>query len=401
MKIKRRISLLAATLAAGVTFGSGAMTAQGAVRAGGTEHVTTCVRAGQAPVIGRADALNGVTVISRCDAWAVGWWSANGVDPRTLILHWNGAKWQQVPGANVPGDNALNGVAAVSAKNIWAVGFISTAASGTTLIEHWNGSTWSRVPSPSPGTVGVDDQLAAVAALSARDAWAVGDGGGGAFTLVEHWNGSVWRRVKSPDPGPVSEDSQFNTLSGVAIESATDAWAVGNYEDPTPCCFVSQTLILHWDGHVWKRVRSVNPGGRDHSDNALSGVAALSRRDAWAVGFGGTSSLILHWNGRSWRAVPSPRPGSSASLGAVDAASRSSAWAVGSWTGRRGDRTLMVHWNGRAWRLVGSPNPGPRRYSEELAAIAGKSCATIWAVGRYSGTSPRGAQVSRSITARC
>jgi len=50
------------------------------------------------------------------------------------------------------------------------------------LILHWNGKTWQKVPAanPSPGS----DDLDGVAALSARDAWAVGARGGNA--LVEH-----------------------------------------------------------------------------------------------------------------------------------------------------------------------------------------------------------------------
>src|ERR1700722_4471394 len=49
----------------------------------------------------------------------------------------------------VPG--ILYGVAAVSAKNAWAVGCSGVCGrGGKTLLLHWNGATWSQVTSPKP-----------------------------------------------------------------------------------------------------------------------------------------------------------------------------------------------------------------------------------------------------------
>jgi len=63
---------------------------------------------------------------------------------------------------------------------------------------------------------------------------------------------------------------------------------------------------------------------------SLSGVAAVSARDAWAVGdkqVGSTlRTLIEHWNGRAWRPVISPDPAGSDSLTSVAAISPASAW---------------------------------------------------------------------------
>src|SRR5215472_18088020 len=110
--------------------------------------------------------LNGVAVLSPCDAWAVGDQHSGGVE-QTLIEHWDGTAWTVVPSPNVAGrDNQLNGVRAASPADIWAVGDSSSPSSGQTLILHWNGHTWARVPSPSPGT---DDELNGVRTLSATD----------------------------------------------------------------------------------------------------------------------------------------------------------------------------------------------------------------------------------------
>src|SRR6516164_6480528 len=69
------------------------------------------------------------------------------------------------PGA---GDNEFFGVTALSACNVWALGH----ADNSTLILHWNGTAWAQVPSPSPGA---GNDLSGVDAVSATSAWAVGE----------------------------------------------------------------------------------------------------------------------------------------------------------------------------------------------------------------------------------
>ena len=62
-------------------------------------------------------------------------------------------------------------------------------------------------------------------------------------------------------------------LSGVAATSASNAWAVGSTGSP-------KALILRWNGTAWKQVPSPAPAG-----SRLSGVAATSASNAWAVGY--------------------------------------------------------------------------------------------------------------------
>ncbi|MBV8941077.1 MAG: hypothetical protein JO240_05065, partial [Solirubrobacterales bacterium] len=72
-----------------------------------------------------------------------------------------------------------------------------------------------------------------------------------AKTLIEHWNGKAWNVQRSANPGGSSRDD----LEAVAATSATNAWAVGHdYIGPT-----EQTLIEHWNGKTWKVQPSVNP----------------------------------------------------------------------------------------------------------------------------------------------
>jgi hypothetical protein len=319
--------------------------------------------------------FRGVTVLSRCNAWTVGGYSTLTND-LTLIDHWNGSEWKQVASPNPGSRNGLGGVAAVSASNIWAVGgyYSPTAAAGKTLILHWNGTAWKKVASPSPGSIG--NFLSGVAAVSASNAWAVGGytSGTGYQTLILHWNGTAWKKVASPSPSP-SGDS---VLSGVAAVSARNAWAVGHYYSPTAAA--DKTLILHWNGTAWTKVASPSPGTES---NDLNGVTAISASNAWAVGVhwtsnGTTHSLVLHWNGAAWKKVASPSPGTESNdLYSVTAISPSNAWAVGSYN----DRTFVLHWNGTAWQRVASPNFGTSPGQNVLTSVAASSATNIWAVG--------------------
>jgi hypothetical protein len=259
----------------------------------------------------------------------------------------------------------LEGVAAVSARNAWAVGFTgSFSGVHGSLIVHWNGTAWRRVPSPASR----GGWLNGVAATSAGNAWAVGFAG--SKSLIVHWNGTMWKRAVSPSlPGSAE-------LVGVAATSARNTWAVGctgctRTGTPNP-----QPLIVRWNGSGWKRVPSPTARG----GVILVEVAATSASNAWAVGFAPTpsastpvTSVILPWNGTAWRRVPSP--GSRGGLlEGVAATSAGNAWAVG--FSFANGKSLILRWNGAAWKLVPSPNP-----PAFLVGVAATSARNAWAVG--------------------
>jgi hypothetical protein len=216
---------------------------------------------------------------------------------------------------------------------VWAVGDYNHAPTFSTLAEHWDGTQWSVVPSPNAGGFLDPNFLYVVAAISSTDVWAVGNYNNGTAdqTLAEHWNGTQWSVVSSPNPGG---DGNNNDLSGVAAVSASDVWAVGHYNNGT----ADQTLAEHWNGTQWSVVPSPNPGT---GDTYLYGVAAISSSDVWAVGNQATGSLTEHWDGAAWSIVPSP-PGI---LFAVAAVSSSDVWAVGDYNNGTADQTLAEHYN--------------------------------------------------------
>ena len=327
-----------------------------------------------------------VAVRSPCDAWAVGSDRGSGGSFHTLIEHWNGTRWTVMLSSNPGGfnrDSFLAGVAAASSGHAWAVGYYDDGTAGQTLIEAPNNGLWKQVPSANPGGPNQPNVLLAAAATSARNAWAVGyySKGIGFATLIEHWNGTTWRQVPSPNPSTVN-----NELLGIAAPSAKDAWAVGQYADSSN---KFQTLILHWNGSVWKRVRSPNPAGSG-SSHSLTAVAATSSTNAWAVGQfdpgSGFRPLIEHWNGRAWKSVPAPSPGpaSVAVLNGVTALSARGAWAVGAYTSLNTNHTLIEHWNGTRWSLAPSPSLG---ISATLTSVS-SSGNTVWAAGYYENGGP-------------
>jgi hypothetical protein len=160
-------------------------------------------------------------------------------------------------------------------------------------------------------------------------------------------NCSGWNIVPSLNPG-----SSMNLLYGVAADSASDIWAVGNYTSTTPPT-PPQTLIEHWDGTSLSVVPSPNPGT---DGNYLYGVAAVSAGDAWAVGNDGGQSLIEQWNGTSWSVVPSPNLGVSDQLNGVAAISADDVWAVGTYSNSGSpSQPLIEHWDGTSWSIVSPP----------------------------------------------
>jgi hypothetical protein len=305
-------------------------------------------------------ALHGVTALSPSSAWTVGF---SGGTPRTLVARWNGTSWTRQASPSPPGrDSFLYAVAAVSAKTAWAVGRTCKPASLScqTLIEYWNGTSWTRQPSPTPA--GDFLGFSGVAAVSASNAWAVGWGystSHGTQPLIEHWDGTSWKLLVIGNP--CGKPGVFCDLLGVSAVSASDVWAVGDVGKTGAL----RTLIEHWNGTSW--VRQMSPNGAYQEDDSLSGVAAVSPSDAWALGSYSYASprgqsvrtLIEHWDGTAWKIQASPSPGGANNISALSAiapASPSRAWAVGFVVYGVSDHTLVEHWNGTSWKHLGSPS---------------------------------------------
>jgi hypothetical protein len=332
--------------------------------------------------------LNAVAVRGPADAWAVGQFTAPDQDRDGLNMlteHWNGSTWSQVPTPAVPHlDESLLAVGASSASDAWAVGFEKGvgAAGRFPLAAHWNGSSWTIVPTPTQ-TGGSKSTLNGVVDLSPTNAWAVGRSRS-ATALVEHWNGTAWSIVPVPTPAGAATSQ----LAAISALSPTNIWAVGSVVNIVNTAVQNRTLVEHWNGSAW----SIVPARNSTTSNLLTGVTAVAANDVWAVGYTITTdgsnqpdrTLIEHWNGTSWSIVASPTVASNDTLTGVAARSATDIWAVGFRQDHSGpipiDRTLTEHWNGSAWSVVASPNVGSNdNLLNAVAAVPGD----VWAVGSW------------------
>jgi hypothetical protein len=223
----------------------------------------------------------------------------------------------------------------------------------------------------APAGVKVGD-LYGVDAASESDVWAVGNdnasGEGAGTSLVLHWNGDSWSRVKSPSPGHES-----TALWDVIALEPDNAWAVGTS--------FKGGLIEHWDGDAWRELPVSFP------KMFLTGIDAVNANDIWAVGTGGSdtghpSPVIEHWNGESWQTTVTP-PAPRAypySLESVSAIAADDAWAVGAAITDPSSETavpIVLHWNGTKWQLV----PWPIRGDSYFRSVSAVSDRDVWAAG--------------------
>ena len=329
------------------------------------------------------NSLNAVAAVAENDVWAVGASaSSDSSSSRSLIEHWNGTQWSIVRSPNAGATfNVLTAVAVTSTNDVWAVGYSANNTTYSTLVEHWNGTKWIVVPSPN-GFNGAPqfNFLSGIAVFSANDIWAVGSFFNNEDnTLTLHWNGTKWKVVPSPNGGLETN----NGLSAVIAIAANDVWAVGSFISEAVGA-EARTLTLHWNGSAWSIVPSANHGVEG---NFLHGVAAISFNDVWAVGrVENVDTLSLHWNGAAWSVVPTPAVADSgfADLRSAVALSTHAVWTVGTFFQNifSRDRTLTELWNGSAWSIVSSPNRGGLH--NDLNGITATPAGTLWAVGsRY------------------
>ena len=304
------------------------------------------------------------------DAWAVG-----GAGNENWIIRWNGTAWNTVssPRPDPDDDDNLRSVSAISANDAWAVGnYLDWLPDHTfrTLTMHWDGVAWSAIPSP---TGGFDTTLRSVSARASNDVWAVGRSSTNEFNtysqpLAIHWNGTGWITTPMQNPG------EWSGLNAVHARAANDVWAVGSrasYESQQP-------IIYHWNGSQW----SGQIGGQGLRQGTLYSVVALAANDVWAVGVpidgaGTPRPWVLRFDGQSWREDTTiPQEVDPVQLYGVSASSATNVWAVG----RTEGRVLRYHWNGSSWTRYSTPDPSPQG-ERHLLAVDALGASDAWTVG--------------------
>jgi hypothetical protein len=283
--------------------------------------------------------LDAVSGTSLSDVWAVGRYAPDSGQERTLVEHFNGATWSVVPSPNVGQyHNELDGVAAIAPSDVWAVGHFDERPqpADKALIEHWDGHVWSIVAAPrflDP----VSDLNAVSATPKGGPVWAVGSEqiADRATNLVLELLNGVWRVVPSPDHGPYS-----NALLGVAAISAKDMWAVGAASHLASSTAVS----VHYDG---LDVDLVAVPRRLATHYVLNAVAGDGQHRLFAAGdfFSGRADepVILQWSGEAWILARTPSGGDlHHELLSVATATKNAPIAVGKYFTGSADQTLVL-----------------------------------------------------------
>ena len=290
----------------------------------------------------------------------------------------------------------LYGVTCTSAKDCSGVGFhYNSVGAELNQVLRYNGKRWSQVTVPEPAGSADDEYnvLYGNACVSASDCWAVGNyqvGTGPEFNEVLHFNGKKWSRVKAPEPGGTGAgDTDY--LDDVACASAKDCWAVGSYEQ-SGGPYLNETL--RWNGKKWSSATSPDPAGSSSpaDGNFIFGDFCSSPKECWAVGDasnddGATyTNETLRWNGKKWSVSSTPQP--SPNYNYVDdvwCTSTSACWSAGGTENGVGkDVNEVLRWNGKKWSLVKTPHPGGLGKRDFLEGVACASAKECWAVGAQS-----------------
>ncbi|GAA4631656.1 hypothetical protein GCM10023196_061910 [Actinoallomurus vinaceus] len=340
--------------------------------------------------VGSGATLGPITATARDDAWAAGGQliphhhqTAAHALPRTSrsgsdqcddskvftsrMLRWQAGAWRRVP---VPEVGGIGSISSAGRANLWA-----TAECG---ILHWSGRRWIQVPGPKvPGAA--DVFVRQVKATGAAGAWLVGTAydsishSGTMRGFVQRWDGRTWRAVPLPGLG---DDFSLDSLD---MRSPKDVWAVGtDYTGNTD--HPERLLLLHWDGHTWRRTPQPSTG---LETQRVTKVRAFAQHDMWLVGWGRRDAvaprrpMVLHWNGRTWTAtqVPADAVGELFDL-ARDGHDLQVAGDTFKGWGPYG-MPLMLHWTGRSWVKAPAPT-GELGSVQGLASIPGGG---LWGTG--------------------
>jgi hypothetical protein len=191
--------------------------------------------------------------------------------------------------------------------------------------------------------------------------------------VMLHWDGHRWRRVPLPRlHGP---------LTNLTARTPDDVWGVTESDG-----------TVHWDGKHW----STHPVEDRRHGPEIGRVSALARDDAWlaAAGFTnrGSYALIERWNGNRWTRVPAPTvPGERTKLSAIATAAPDDAWAFGAYAVERGgghliskSGTVTEHWDGQRWSIVPQRVYRQTKHGFEIHDAVMLSPSDGWAVGHQS-----------------
>jgi hypothetical protein len=216
-------------------------------------------------------------------------------------------------------------VAALSSKQAWAVGGLNVAQTGKPAAYHWTGKTWRATSLPK----GLQGSLVAVSASSAKNIWAVSDNGG----YIVHYNGSKWSTATKRFTG-------FGELTGVTAFSPRNVWVFGG-----PGGYPGDGT-WRYNGKTWKKDSTA-------SNLGIERASALSATNMWAIGsVSAGDDAIFHYTG-TWRQAKANAL-SGLQFFDIQALSPTNVWATAS-TPANAFKSYLVHLTRRGWSKIAVP----------------------------------------------
>jgi hypothetical protein len=181
----------------------------------------------------------------------------------------------------------VNRASVLAAGDVWVFGSKGTY--------HYNGSTWAKVY----GAVNGGD------ALSASDFWTYGAGTAGGTTVTHVKNGKRTTFNLARLLPAVSKDGLNDPqVAGVYAVSDSNVYVIGNGRAQDGG---GPVVILHYNGHTWKKLAGYGQG--NPLAGAPAGAGGLWIPVVWSGG-----SAILHYSGGKITAPALPAAGKDESL---------------------------------------------------------------------------------------
>lgn len=217
---------------------------------------------------------------------------------------WDGKKWISVKA--LPKGAGVTDADVRTTKDVWTVQDQSEYA------RHWNGKKWTS--SRLPGNA------RSIAAVSAKNVWAVGDHHKGRQGALMHWTGKSWKTVVVP--GLTYGSTEYSNMYDVRALSAKNIWVAGAIErecgtDGDDIC--ARPVVLHYDGRKW--TSSV-------AKKDVTSYVAVTSDNAGGVWLGGKDGRLVHLVGKTATTLKSPFSGGNAGVIGLGSSAKT-AWAIG------------------------------------------------------------------------
>jgi hypothetical protein len=176
------------------------------------------------------------------DVWGVGHdlFVAGSLDRGTpatsLLVHFDGAEWSEMPVPNLWDHPRFTGLAGTSPSDVWAIGWAfkcEDCNNVTSMVLHYDGSTWSE--SLTSGF----DEYNGIYAFAPNDVWIAASNE--EFALLFHFDGISWSRQELWE----LSSTPNNPVRDVWGSSSSDVYVVG------------QSALLRYDGTSWRTIEGV------------------------------------------------------------------------------------------------------------------------------------------------